>query len=67
MLNQYNDVMSISDLCEVLAIGRNTVYKLLSDGTICGFRLGRTWKIPKIAVEDFLRKQAHNPQMYLHQ
>ena len=64
MLNQYNDVMSILDLCEVLGTGRNTVYKMPSDGTIHGFRLGRTWKVPKIAVEDFLRRQASNPQMF---
>lgn len=64
MLNQYGDVMSILDLCEVLGVGRNTIYKMLSDGTIHGFRLGRTWKIPKIAVEDFLRKQAHTTQIY---
>ena len=64
MLNQYNDVMSILDLCEVLGIGRNSAYSLLASGTIHGFRLGRTWKIPKIAVEDYLRKQAHNPPTY---
>lgn len=58
MLDQYGDVMSIGDLCEVLGIGRNSAYSLLESDRIHGFRLGRTWKIPKIAVEDYLRKQA---------
>ena len=65
MLNQYGDVMSILDLCEVLGIGRNRAYELLSSDIIHGFRIGRTWKIPKIAVEDFLRKQAQINYTYI--
>lgn len=65
MLNQYGDVMSILDLCEVLGIGRNRAYELLSSDVIHGFRIGRTWKIPKIAVEDFLRKQAQINYTYI--
>lgn len=57
MLEQYKDVLTVEDLCEILMIGRNHVYELLRGGEISGFQLGRTWKIPKISVEEYLKKQ----------
>ena len=50
MFNQYEDIMSVSDVAEVLFIGRNRTYELLNKGLIKGFRIGRIWKIPKEAV-----------------
>ena len=54
MLEQYEDVMTIADLREVLNIGSNAAYKLLNQGVISAFRIGRTWKIPKQAVIRFI-------------
>ncbi|MCI9500649.1 MAG: helix-turn-helix domain-containing protein [Hungatella sp.] len=58
MLNQYGDIITIPELCEVLMIGRNRAYELLKTGQIPAFQLGRNWKIPKIALEEYLKKQA---------
>ncbi len=55
MLEQYNDILSVEELCELLHVGRNRVYQLLQSGELKGFRLGKTWKIPKIAVEEYIR------------
>ena len=55
MLEQYNDILSVKELCELLHVGRNRVYQLLQSGELKGFRLGKTWKIPKIAVEEYIR------------
>lgn len=57
MLERYDDVMSVEDLCELLRIGRNRVYELLQSGELKGFRLGRVWKIPKSSVEAFITSQ----------
>ena len=51
MLEQYNDIITIPELCEVLMVGRNRAYELLKTGQIPAFQLGRNWKIPKIALE----------------
>ncbi|MDO4329073.1 MAG: helix-turn-helix domain-containing protein [Lachnospiraceae bacterium] len=59
MFNQYHDILTITDVCEILLIGRNRAYELLKTGEIHGFQLGRTWKIPKIALEEYLKKQAN--------
>ena len=55
MLEQYNDILSVEELCELLHVGRTRVYQLLQSGELKGFRLGKTWKIPKIAVEEYIR------------
>ncbi|WP_277405529.1 helix-turn-helix domain-containing protein [Lacrimispora xylanisolvens] len=54
MLEQYDDVISVKELCEILRIGRNRAYELLQTNQIKGFQMGRPWKIPKSAVEEFL-------------
>lgn len=58
MLNQYEDIMTISDVAEALFIGKNRTYELLNKGIIKGFRIGRVWKIPKEAVREYIMKQS---------
>ena len=58
MLNQYEDIMTISDVAEALFIGKNRTYELLSKGIIKGFRIGRVWKIPKEAVREYILTQS---------
>ena len=56
MLEQYDAVLTISDLREILNIGRNTAYNLLNNGEIQAFRIGRTWKIPKDSLIYYLNQ-----------
>ena len=54
MFSEYGDIMSVEDICTVLFIGRNRVYELLNDGLLKGFRIGRTWRIPKKSLETYI-------------
>ena len=54
MLTDFEDVMSVSDVCRALHLGRNSVYKLLNSGEIKSIRLARKHLIPRIAVIDYL-------------
>lgn len=54
MLEQYGDVLTVTELQEVLNIGRNTAYALLSAGAISSIRIGKQWRIPKAAVFYYL-------------
>lgn len=58
MLNQYEDIITVEELCEILKTGKNRVYELLQTNQIRAFRLGRNWKIPKISVEHYLEIQS---------
>lgn len=58
MLNQYEDIITVEELCEILKTGKNRVYERLQTNQIRAFRLGRNWKIPKISVEHYLEIQS---------
>ena len=58
MLENYNDILNISDICEVLHIGRNTAYKLIHSGSLKSFRIGKAHKIPKLYLIEYITKTA---------
>lgn len=58
MFEHYQDVMEVYDVAEALCIGKNRVYELLGNGTLKGFRIGRVWKIPRIALQEYIRTQS---------
>jgi len=53
-LRKYDDVLTITDLMDYLAVGKNTAYTLIREGKIKSFRIGRNYKIPKQAVIDYI-------------
>ena len=56
MFNEYNDVMSVDDVAAILQVGFNTVYRLLNEKELKGFRIGHTWRIPKQCLIDYVLK-----------
>lgn len=52
--DNYNDMISLDDLCEMLTIGKNTAYSLLKSGQIKAFKIGRIWKIPRESVSEYV-------------
>ncbi len=54
MLNKYNDVLAVKELCEILGIGKNTAYRLLQSGEIPSVRIGNQYKIPKCYLKEYL-------------
>lgn len=59
MFNQYGDLLNVDEFCEILGIGKNIAYEILNAGEIKAFRTGRRiWKIPKIAVEQYILQKS---------
>lgn len=58
MLEQYNEILTIDGLCEILMIGKNLAYRLLTENKIKAFRIGKKWKITKTSVENFLMENS---------
>lgn len=54
MFEEYPDILMPEDLCEILRMGSNAVYSLLKSGKIKAFRNGRTWRISKASVIDYV-------------
>ena len=47
-------LFTVPELADYLGIGRNRAYDLLRNNTIKGFRIGNTWKVSKIAVDQYI-------------
>ena len=60
MDNLSSSLITVEELCEELLIGKNLAYKLLANGTIKGFRIGRIWKIPRQSLYDFIVQQSNH-------
>lgn len=58
MLEQYDDLLTTDEACEVLKIGKNALYRLLASQEVKAYRNGRVWRIPRQAVEEYIRTQA---------
>lgn len=58
MYNDPNELVSIDELCNILSIGRNAAYQLLNTKKIKAFKIGRVWKISRLAVEEFILTQS---------
>ena len=52
-----NSVLTISELSEYLHIHRTTIYRMLREGRLPGFRIGSDWRFSLEAIEQWLRDQ----------
>ena len=58
-LEQYPDILTVEELCNVLNIGANAAYELLNQEIAPAFRIGRRWKIPKESVISYIGSWKH--------
>lgn len=58
MFEEYHDLLTLDELCEALSIGKNQAYHLVSSGELSCMRTGRAWKIPKLALIDYVLKKS---------
>ena len=57
MFEDYPDVVEVDDLRRMLGgISRKLAYRLLADQEIKSVRIGRTYKIPKLCVIEYLMR-----------
>lgn len=57
-MNDVSTLFTVLELAEYLGIGRNRAYDLLKNGIIPGFRIGATWKVSKVAVDQYIMKNS---------
>lgn len=58
--NTNNEItlMTVPEVAEYLGIGKNRAYELLQNGTIKAFRIGATWKVTKLAIDQYILSQS---------
>lgn len=57
--SQSNTLISIDELCSELCMSRNSIYQLLSDGRLHGFKVGRVWKVPRESLDEFIHRNTY--------
>jgi len=63
IFEKYPDVLCVEELCEMLGgISKKLAYRLLKQNAIPSIRIGREYKIAKLAVADFImQRENHKP------
>ena len=54
--HEYPEIMTVSQVAEYFQISEMTTYKLVQEGSIPGFKLGRNWRVKRDDLDDFIKK-----------
>ena len=55
MFTEYPDVVNVEQLCEMLGgPSSKSVYRLLKEGVIQSYWIGKRYRIPKVSVIEYL-------------
>ncbi len=57
MLNNTKDILTLKELQELLHIGKNTALRMVQNGEIEAFRVGKQWRIARENVIRYLKRQ----------
>lgn len=57
MTNNYPPVLTVKQLSKLLHVGINTAYAIVRQGDIRSVRVGRQYRIPTQAVQEYLCSQ----------
>lgn len=57
MFPDFPDIVTVSQLQEMLGVSRHLAYDLINDGSIRGLKIGNAFKIPKVSVIEYVMDQ----------
>ena len=53
-LSEYPDLLTVQEACEILRVGRRTVYKYINDLSLRSRMIAGKYRIPKASVVNFI-------------
>ena len=63
ILRGFPDIMNVEEMCTALSISTKTGYKLLKEGKNNGMKVGRTYRIPKVHVLEYMKIVDRKPPL----
>lgn len=60
MFENYPDIMTPSEVRKALRVSKASVYEMIHSGQLKHFQVGRSIKIPKWGLIDFLERKCDN-------
>lgn len=58
MFETYDDILTITDVSEILKTGTTQVYKIVRSGQLKGYKEGKDWKITKQALIRYVTERS---------
>ena len=58
-MNKQNDILTVTELCSWLKIGKNTAYGLIHSGQIKSFRIRNQIRIPMEYVREYIEQEQY--------
>lgn len=55
MFSEYDEILTVEEACEALKVGSSYLYNLLRTGQLKAYKNGPIWRIPKIAIIEFVK------------
>jgi excisionase family DNA binding protein len=56
-VSEDNEIMTIGQVAKYLQISEITTYRLVQEGRIPAFKVGRSWRIKREDLNEFIEKQ----------
>ncbi len=63
MFKDYPDILTVPQVAEALGIGLKAVYTLVKEKKLGAIRVGRTIKVPKICLIEFVKSARNHVQL----
>jgi excisionase family DNA binding protein len=57
-----HEVLTMKEICDLLQVNQSTVYKLLRERSIPGFRVGSDWRFRRDVIERWMTEQSTGSQ-----
>lgn len=55
VFKEYPDVLDAKQVSKLLNISTKTVYRLIKDGALSSLKVGREFRVPKVAVMKYVK------------
>lgn len=60
LFNEYGDLLTLEDICSILGVKAATAGRLCREGKIQAFKVGREWRIARLALEEYVLTESHS-------
>ena len=60
LFKEYPDILTVPQVAQVLGVGRKAVYDLVNNKILGAIRVGRSIKLPKFSLEEYVKTARNN-------
>ena len=63
MFKDYPEILTIPQVAKALGIGKKAAYALVNNKQLGAVRIGRTIKVPKFCLEEYIKTARNNVKL----